>query len=72
MKTANSRVNLPALHELFEELFEIGAANQFHRDEIAAVGFAQVVGLDDCSCESSPRRVLLSPMKLSMNCFCFA
>ena len=33
--------------ELLGELFEVHAADQFHGDEVDAVGFAEVVGLDD-------------------------
>ena len=33
--------------QLLGELFQVHAADQFHGDEIDAVGFAQMIGLDN-------------------------
>ncbi len=41
------RQNTAAVRQLPGKLLEVGAANQFHRHEINAASFAQVVGLDD-------------------------
>ena len=35
------------VRQLLRELFEVHAANQLHRDEVNARGFAEMIGLDD-------------------------
>ena len=52
---------------LVGELFEINAANQFHRDEITAFGFAEMIQLPELLL--CPGELLRQPLRLALGFF---